>query len=39
MRARRVWNALPDKVIDSVSLSTFNLNLTEYLRDVLFEYC
>ena len=32
-------NALPDRVLDSVSLSTFKLNLAEYLGDVLFEYC
>ena len=39
VHAIRVWNALPDKVVDSVSLSTFKFNLAEYLGNVLFEYC
>ena len=38
VRAIRVWNALPDKVVDSVSLSTFKFNLAKYLGDVLFKY-
>ena len=39
MHAIRVWNALPDKIVDSVSLSAFKVNLAEYLGNVLFEYC
>ena len=32
-----MWNALPDKVVDSVS--AFKVNLAEYLKDVLIQYC
>ena len=33
VRAIRVWNALPDKIVDSVSLATFKFNLAEYLGE------
>ena len=38
VRAIRVWNASPDKVVDSVPLAAFKVNLAEYLGDILFEY-
>ena len=37
VRCTMVWNALPSRVVEAGTLSTFKALLAEYLGDVLFD--